>query len=109
MQLVEESDSGEAVCPRCSSTISPGIVARLPKHKKLCTLVQLLTTYKMDPVDLHADETAGNTVDHDGGYPVYAGATSDEIIISTVLEITFACPFASLRFSAPMAFHLHVP
>eukprot|EP00892_Ulva_mutabilis_P003074 jgi/Ulvmu1/12768/UM096_0010.1 len=72
-QLVAESGDSEASCPRCSSRISPGILARLPRHKKLCTLVRLLTTYQTEPEHLEAEETAPNTVDHDGGHPVYRG------------------------------------
>lgn len=73
VQLIDDSGDSEACCPRCSSRISPGVLARLPRHKKLCTLVLLLTTYQTVPEHLTVEESPENTVDHDGGHPVYAG------------------------------------
>jgi hypothetical protein len=69
---------GRAACPRCSATIPVGIVDRLPLHKKLCTLVALLTKYRIDPGCLHVRHDKKSLAYHSGSSPVYAGAPGVE-------------------------------
>lgn len=76
LQVLQSSEGKEALCPRCSSVISAGVLSRLPRHIKLCTLVKLLTHFKTDPMCLEVSHHRDSLVQHDGGHPVYSGSPS---------------------------------